>query len=237
MNQDAVEAELERARATYASRDADPRLADLYEPIRPAPLFTTQSREWGIARALRRDGLTSLRDLDILEVGCGSGVEMQRLQLLGADPTRMAGIDLMESRIAAARLRLPAADLRVGSAHILPFPSHRFDLVAQFMMFSSIVNQDVRLAAASEMLRVLRPGGRLLWYDIRTVRRPVPDIHPIDRREVATLFVGCDIVSRPSTLRWDVLSRILPLGRQLSLALEVVPMLNSHLIAVIRPSV
>jgi len=235
VDEPAIRAELDRARSTYLQRDSDPTFVDLYEPIASAPLFTVQEREWLIAQELRRSGLSTLRGLDILDVGCGSGVELQRLALWGADPTRMAGIDLMEDRIASARTRMPAATWHVGSAHELPFPRRSFDLVTQFTMFSSIMNADLRVAAASEMLRVLRPEGRVLWYDIRTLLRRTPNMHPIDERELATLFPGCDIVRRASTLRWEILRRVVPMSRHVGLILERVALLDSHTLAVIRP--
>lgn len=235
MDEAQIHAELERARATYRRRDDDPRLADIYEPLSPGPLFTVQEREWLTARLLRHSGMNSLRGLDILDVGCGSGIEMHRLALWGADPARMAGVDLMDDRIAAAKRRVPAADLHVGSAHELPFPPRVFDLVIQFTMFSSIMSAEVRSAAAAEMLRVLRTGGRILWYDIRAVPRLTPDIHPIPDREITALFQGCDILICPSTLRWGILRRTVPISRHLGLILERVAPLNSHLLAVIRP--
>jgi ubiquinone/menaquinone biosynthesis C-methylase UbiE len=202
----------------------------------PAPMFTTHEREWLAARLLRRGGLTSLRGLDILDIGCGAGIELQRLTIWGADPTRLVGIDLMEDRIAAARQRMPGSVFHVGSAHELPLATGSIDLVVQFTTFSSILSREVRVAAASEMLRVLRPGGRILWWDIRAKPRRTPDLHPIDARELAGLFPDCDILGRPSTLRWEILRRIVPVSRYLGQALERIGPLDSHLLAVIRPT-
>ena len=235
MDQAHIDAELDRARSTYEQRDDDPRLANVYEPILPGPMFTVQEREWLTAQLLRRSGLSTLRGLDILDVGCGSGIELQRLALLGADPTRMAGIDLMENRVAAARHRMPNATFHVGSAHELPFPDDSFDLVLQFTVFSSIMSADLRAAIATEMMRVVRPRGRIFWYDISMPRYSGPAIHSMDRREVAGLFPGCDILARSSTLRWEILRRIVPTSRHAGLLLERLSPLNSHLIAVIRP--
>lgn len=231
-----IRVELDRARSAYLRRDADPQFAVLYEPLSPAPLFTLQEREWLTASLLRSGGVTSLQGLDILDVGCGSGVELHRLALWGADPTRMAGIDLMDNRISAAKARLPGATLRVASAHQLPFASNSFNLVSQFTTFSSIMSPKVRRAAASEMLRVLRPDGLILWYDIRTLSRRGSDLHAIDKRELSGLFNGCEIISRPATLRWDILRRTVPISRFLGLALQRVAPLTSHCIAVIRPA-
>ncbi len=236
MNDAEIEAELDRARSTYARRAADPRLASVYEPLSAAPLFTVQEREWLIAELLRRSGLGTLRGLDILDVGCGDGVELARLALWGADPARMAGIDLMEDRIVAARRRVPSAEFHVGSAHQLPFERDSFDLVTQFTTFSSIVNSKVRAAVAAEMLRVLRPAGRILWYDIRSLSTESTDLVAISERELVGLYPGCETLIRSSTLRWGVLRRLVPVSRLAGLVLERWTPLDSHCVAVIRPT-
>src|SRR5260221_7564136 len=108
-----VEPELERIRRTYAERDRDPGVAARYNPLAPTNLIRLQERDWTVATMLRRSGLASLQGLAVLEVGCGSGASLQRLVGLGADPDRLSGIDLVEDRLAEARRRFPAADLRV----------------------------------------------------------------------------------------------------------------------------
>jgi len=92
-------------------------------------------------------------------VGCGGGVELRRLTTIGASPDRLAGIDLMPYRVEAARRILPLARIEIGSAHEMPFPDASFDIVSQFVVFSSVVDPQVRRAIAAEMLRVLRPAA------------------------------------------------------------------------------
>ena len=47
----------------------------------------------------------------------------------------------------------------------LPWPDDSFDLVAQFTALCNI-KPDLRRLAAAEILRVLRPRGAVLWFDI-----------------------------------------------------------------------
>jgi ubiquinone/menaquinone biosynthesis C-methylase UbiE len=235
LDDDEVRSELVRAKAAYERRDSDTDLAGVYEPISAAPLFTVQEREWLTADLLRESGLESLNGLTVLDVGCGSGVELARLALWGADAHRMVGIDLMETRVNAARLRLPMADIRVGSAHELPFDSDTFDLVTQFTTFSSIAHRPLRTAVAAEMLRVLKPAGRILWYDVRELAAPTADLVAIDRTELNALFPGCRVLIRRSTLRWGMLRRSVPRSRLAALVLERIPSLTSHFLAVITP--
>jgi SAM-dependent methyltransferase len=68
------------------------------------------------------------------------------------------GLDPNEEMLAVARGKPARVDWRVGRAESLPFPDASFDaVVSQFgMMFF-----EDRAAALREMLRVLKPGGRL----------------------------------------------------------------------------
>ena len=86
---------------------------------------------------------------------------------MGRGPCGLCGIDLSADRIAAARQRIPHADLRIGSAAELPWPDASFDLVSQFTVFTSILDPGLKRAMADEMLRVLKPDGSILWFDFR----------------------------------------------------------------------
>jgi SAM-dependent methyltransferase len=154
---------------------------------------------------------------------------------LGADPARMAGIDLMPARIEEARRVLPAARFEVGSAHELPFADASFDLVTQFVLFSSVVHPGLRQAIACEMLRVLRPNGRILWYDLRSLR-PHPDLVPIGLAELRSLFPGCSIEARPATLGWRPSHFLAPRSRVAAILAEKLPRTRSHYVALIRPA-
>ena len=226
--------ELERARGVYAARAGNASLARVYSVFAPSNLFTMQGREWITADLMRRSGLWSLADLDILDVGCGTGGELRRMTTQGADPARMAGIDLMGARIEEARRILPAARFEVGSAHEMPFADASFDLVTQFVLFSSVVHAGLRQAIAREMLRVLRPNGRILWYDIRSLR-PNPDLVPIKLAELKSLFPGCSVEARPATLGWRPSHVLAPRSRVAAILMEKLPRTRSHYVALIRP--
>jgi len=225
--------ELERARRVYSARAENPLYARLYEPLLPANLFTVREREWVLAELLRRSGVTSLAGLDILDVGCGGGGELRRLASLGASPERLAGIDLMPARAEAARRILPEARIETGSAHAMPFTDGSFDLVCQFVVFSSVVDPEMRRAMAREILRVLRPGGTILWYDARKART-TPDFVPISMSEIRALFPGCSIRAKPVTLGWKATRRVVPRSRAAAHLLQALPFLRSHWAAVIE---
>ena len=225
--------ELTRARQVFEAKAEDPARAALYAPLRPAVLFTVQERDWKLAGMLRRAGLNSLAGLDILDVGCGSGGELRRMTVLGAEPARLAGIDLTESRVEEARRALPQSRFEVGSAHRLPFADASFDIVSQFVVFSSIVDAGLRGEIAGEMARVLRPGGRIIWYEVHRARS-TPDFVPIALDEVRRLFPGFAVTARPITLRWKLNQRLIWRSRSAGLVLEGFPFLCDHYLALLE---
>lgn len=96
-------------------------------------------------------------DKDVLEIGLGLGADHEQFAVAGA---RLSGIDLTERSVQMTRERLAfrglESDIRVGDAEKLPFPDDSFDLVYSWGV---IHHSPDTSRAASEILRVLRPGG------------------------------------------------------------------------------
>src|SRR6266480_4426965 len=74
-----------------------------YAPFNIAHLMATQQMERSLAQMLRRDDILDLRNLEILDVGCGSGTLFLRLMLWGASPRSLHGIDLQSERVKIAQ--------------------------------------------------------------------------------------------------------------------------------------
>ena len=170
----------------------------------------------------------------MLDVGCGSGYFLNRLREYGAKEAH--GIDLMEDRVAEGRKRYPALQLHIGSATELPFEDGEFDLVTQFTCLSSILDDDVRLAAAREMQRVA--GGWVLSFDMRGLRRPgarlaagTPTV-PLDEQELRRLF-GEPVLLRRTSLAFEV-SELTGRHDLVARALGALPFLRSHLLGIWR---
>lgn len=153
-----------RIRTEYARRDKTGLSQMIYRYTNPAFLFHMQEREWAILSLLRREGF-ELSGSSVLEVGCGNGHILQRFMEFGA--REAMGVDLMETRIQDGKKRYPNLHLRQGNAALLPYQDSRFDLVMQFTCLSSVLDVATRQQIASEMWRVLRPGGVIVFYDLR----------------------------------------------------------------------
>jgi ubiquinone/menaquinone biosynthesis C-methylase UbiE len=226
--------ERDRIRAEYARRAADPRLQGQYSLLRRDVQFAVQTRERDVLQVLQRADLTPLDRLDVLEVGCGEGGVLLELLRWGADPARLHGCDLLPGRLLSARQRLPVATaLLAADGGALPYPAARFDLVLQFTVFTSVLDDGLRRRMAREMWRVLRPGGAVLWYDFRFQgrNRAVRAIHP---REARALFPEGEFLERRVTLAPPISRRLAGWSWLACELLARIPWLRTHDLILVR---
>lgn len=155
--------ERERIIAAYGRRD-EAGVSSKFRLSDPAFLFHIQERERAFLRALREEGFP-IGSASVLEVGCGTGHVLARFLEFGARSAM--GVDLAPWRLAEAKGQYPLLRLVRADGAELPFSDGSFDLVAQFLCLSSILDDAMRRRVAREMWRVLRPGGLLLSYDLR----------------------------------------------------------------------
>jgi ubiquinone/menaquinone biosynthesis C-methylase UbiE len=97
-----------------------------------------------------------------LDVGCGVGAGPRAIA--GATGLAVTGVDLDPQQIDTARSgeRKSNLDFKVMDAASLEFPDAEFDIVATAMATHHIPNWE---RAVEEMIRVLRPGGYLIYTD------------------------------------------------------------------------
>jgi len=240
--------ELERIHAAYRERDAagPPGRSPWLDP---GYRLQIQELEWALLQELARAGIELTR-ARALEVGCGSGYFLGRLLDYGV--SRAAGIDLMDERIARARERHPRLELVVGDASRLPWPDESFDLVTQFTCLSSVLDPELRRRIASEMWRVLAPGGVVVSYDARPTPWPIRALRalaglraggdrapqgtptaPVETAELRGWFAAAEVRCRSVGLDAD-LGRVLGRFRLAGRMAAGIPALRVHTLAVAR---
>jgi len=225
--------ELARISAEYGRRVRE-LPADFYAWSKPANLLLHQHAMRGCLRVLTRASLFPLNETRILDVGCGDGTWLLEFIQWGADPSTLCGIDLLPERLSRAKLRIPQADIRPGCASELPWPDESFDLVTQFTVFTSILDPTLKETLASEMLRVLRPGGSILWFDFRLNNPSNPHVRGVRAEEIRRLFAGCE-VQLSSVLLAPPLARLIAnWSWPLAECLHTVPLLRTHYAGLIR---
>lgn len=99
---------------------------------------------------------------DGLDVGCGTGALAARLSARGY---RMTGLDPSAGMLAVMRRRAPEVAAVNASGTAIPFDSNSFDLVLTVAALHHVADAGDVAATLAEMVRVLRPGGRLLVWD------------------------------------------------------------------------
>ncbi len=128
---------------------------------------------------------------DVLELGCGTGLILQRL---AAVARRAHGVDLSPGMIAKARDR--GLDVSLASVTQLPFPNASFDLVCSFKVLAHVPDLPAALAEAA---RVTREGGHVV----------VELYNPLSLRYLAKRVAGPQPIADGKTeadvyTRWDL---------------------------------
>lgn len=125
-------------------------------PARLAFIRETILRELGLPGS----GITPLKGVRLVDIGCGGGLVSEPLARLGA---RVTGIDLAEESIRAARAHAAATgvgvEYRTQSIEDLAASGERFDVALTLEVLEHVPDPAAFLATAS---RVLEPGGLLI---------------------------------------------------------------------------
>jgi len=220
--------EIDRIVKVYQEYDASLDVRSRRDPSNPGNVCIARERDRGIVRLLERRGLLPLTRKHILDVGCGFGDMIASLRGMGAEASRLYGIDLLPDRIESARRTWPDIDFRCGNAEHLEFPDGYFDLVLLFTVVSSILNTDLVDRVVGEVHRVLKPGGAILWYDMRYNNPENSNIRGVTKGSIRLLFADFQIELHPITLVPVLARRLGPLTSSLYPVLAAIRPLRTH---------
>jgi ubiquinone/menaquinone biosynthesis C-methylase UbiE len=136
-----------------------------------APILHPQAPEWFNQaidnlqfRALRRALAIAAVPFGakFLDVGCGTGRWLRRYRDLGFSPL---GVDATIGMLSIARSHQTIAPLVTGLAYSLPFSDATFDCVSDITVVQHIPHE-LQPKALREMVRILKPGGRIILLEL-----------------------------------------------------------------------
>src|SRR5258706_3495592 len=110
-------------------------------------------RIFGDLTASAKEGDSTLK---ILDVGCGTGANLEMLSEFGV----AEGVDVSPEALSFCQAR-GLEKVKLGAAEALPYDENSFDLATGLDVVEHL---DDDLAGLKEMRRVLRPGGRALLF-------------------------------------------------------------------------
>jgi 2-polyprenyl-6-hydroxyphenyl methylase/3-demethylubiquinone-9 3-methyltransferase len=160
-----------------------------FNPVRLAYIRDAACRHF----ARNSKHLDCLKDLRILDIGCGGGILCEPLARLGA---AMVGADPAEKNIAAAKLHAEeselAIDYRATTAEALADAGERFDVVLAMEVVEHVADVKLFVRRCAEMVK---PGGLMI---AATINRTI--------KSFALAIVGAEYVLRwlpRGTHQWD----------------------------------
>lgn len=115
----------------------------------------------GLDRRWRKRALRGIQG-NVLDVACGTGDMAVSLVERGCTVT---GVDISKEMMAIAKRKAPQAEYRLADVERLPFGDAGFDAVTCAFGVRNFVHLEQGLC---EMLRVLKPGGRMVILELAT---------------------------------------------------------------------
>jgi SAM-dependent methyltransferase len=226
---------------TGMSRDDLPALAeryarrgpvDRYSLLQPDVWQLVQERQRAILRGLVRRGWHDPAALRLTEVGCGAGGNLLEFLRTGLQPQHLTGCELQPDRLALARACLPAAlALHLGDAAAAPIEPASQDIVFQATVFSSLLDDATQARLAQAMWGWVKPGGAVLWYDIRVDNPRNRDVRGVPLARVRALFPQGRVQAQRITLAPPLARRVAAVHPALYPVFNALPLLRTHWLA------
>jgi 2-polyprenyl-3-methyl-5-hydroxy-6-metoxy-1,4-benzoquinol methylase len=171
-----------------------------------------------------------ISEIRVLDVGCGRGDFLLFLLQLGVKPSNIHGVDLVESHILEAKVRLPdAVTLRTADLLDETEVIEKYDIVTCFVVFTSIVDNEYRRRFAGQIRALAKDDGLIVLYDFKYNNPGNSDVRKLTSSDVNGLFDGYSIRSNSLTVL-PILGRyfVNKLGVKVYGILSSLKVLNSH---------
>ena len=138
-----------------------------------------------------RDLVVSLRCTSVLEIGCGTGVDLR----LFPESFEVHGVDLNDLALSMAKEKSPKFDFRNGSITKLPFEDSSVDFIFTHK-FLNCLNEENMEKGVSEMYRVSRK------YIVNC------EMYDKSESKVQDIFKGRNMLQRWSNYKVKIISDV-----------------------------
>lgn len=230
-NEIRLDKETAEMRDRYARRAGFER----YAYFKPDVYMNNQEREREIIKMFVKHGLSSPEDIKLLDVGSGHGQNFLNFLKFGFSPANMTGIELSVDRCDFARSILPKdITLITGDARKAEIADESMDVVCQFVVFSSILDDEFQEELARKMWQWLKPGGVLLWFDFVYNNPSNKDVRGVSKNRVRELFPNAKFDFKSVILAPPISRRVSKISPKLYTLFNCLPYLRSHLLGVIQ---
>ncbi|CAG0937131.1 demethylmenaquinone methyltransferase / 2-methoxy-6-polyprenyl-1,4-benzoquinol methylase [Thermoflexales bacterium] len=160
----------------YKLSEKGERIREMFSDIAPRYDFLNRLLSFGIDRRWRRIAVECTRWTEggkILDVATGTGDVALEIARQTPDSVSIVGIDFSEGMVALGREKVAQSPyarritLEIAPCEAIPFPDNTFDSVTIAFGIRNVVD---RRQGLSEMLRILKPGGRAVILEFSTPR-------------------------------------------------------------------
>ena len=137
-----------------------------WHPLNTTSVSIRHTYERSLIKLIYECGI-ELPGSKILDVGCGSGQNLEFCYNLSEGDVSLYGVELVEGRHDSAVKRLAGkGDIILGSADDLPYENGEFDIVFINTVLSSVLDKNIQEGICSEVDRVLSRSGIVIVYDM-----------------------------------------------------------------------
>ena len=147
-----------------------------------------EKQKFDLVNRFVRSTYEELNNLKVIEIGCSSGNMINILKKVGINDKNIFGIDIRSERLKLTKKKYPRSNIITMNATNITFGNDSFDIITVFTLFSSIIDPDIRKNIAEEIIRILKPGGVILFYDVRYNNPFNKNLVAIRMREIKKLF-------------------------------------------------
>lgn len=160
----------------YRLTEKGERIRDMFSDIAPRYDFLNRLLSFGVDRRWRRNAVKCIRWSEggrVLDVATGTGDVALEIARQTPPSVAIVGVDFSEGMVTLGRDKVAGSPyagritMDIAPCEAIPFPDDTFDSVTIAFGIRNVVD---RRQGLSEMLRVLKPGGRVVILEFSTPR-------------------------------------------------------------------